>query len=73
MESRNETITRSDNRVIAGVIGGFAEYYALEPTVLRLAVVFLVVATGLVPGIVTYGAAVVLMPKSPRAPSSEPG
>ena len=62
MAATNHSISRSDDRVIAGVLGGFADYFGVQPTILRLAAIFLIVATGLVPGVVTYGAAVVLMP-----------
>lgn len=69
MNTKNETLTRSTDRVIAGVVGGFAEFYHIEPLIMRLAVVFLAVATGLVPAVVTYGVAVVLMP-APHAVGS---
>ncbi len=49
--------------MISGVLGGFAEYFDVEPSIFRLAVVFLVVATGIVPGVITYIVAVLIMPK----------
>lgn len=62
MESTTRRIYRSNDRIIAGVVGGFAERYDLEPTILRLAVVFMTVITGLVPGIITYLVAMAIMP-----------
>ena len=50
---------------IAGVCGGFAEYFNSDPTVVRILFVFLTIATGLVPGIVAYVVAWILMPQAP--------
>jgi phage shock protein C len=48
---------------IFGVCGGVGEAYDIDPTVVRIATVFLCVVTGGIPLIVTYFAAWVLMPK----------
>ena len=50
---------------IAGVCGGFAEYFNIDPTVLRILVVFVTIATGILPGIVAYVVAWILMPQAP--------
>jgi phage shock protein C len=50
---------------IAGVCGGFAEYFNIDPTVMRILVVFVTIATGLLPGIVAYVVAWILMPQAP--------
>lgn len=71
MNTKNETLARSNDRLIAGVVGGFAEYYHVEPLIMRLAAVFLAVATGLVPAVVTYGAALALMPAPKPVGSGE--
>jgi phage shock protein C len=71
MKTHAQKITRSHDRVIAGVIGGFADYYDVEPTLLRLAAVFMAVATGLIPALVTYGVAVVLVPGASHPRSSD--
>jgi len=42
------------DKVIAGIFGGIAETYSIDPSLLRLALVFLGVATGVVPLVVTY-------------------
>lgn len=73
MSTSRKRIYRSDDRVVAGVLGGFAEYFGVEPTVFRLAIVFLIVATGIVPGIATYVVAVLIMPKGPdEVPDAPP-
>lgn len=73
MSTSRKRIYRSDDRVVAGVLGDFAEYFGVEPTVFRLAIVFLIVATGIVPGVATYVVAVLIMPKGPdEVPDAAP-
>lgn len=51
-----------DNAVFKGVLAGFGQYYHTDPTVLRVFFVLGLVITGLVPGIIAYLVAMVLMP-----------
>jgi phage shock protein C len=66
------------DKKIAGVCGGFAEYFAVDPTIFRIIAAFVTLATGIIPGIVAYVVAWVLMPEGPYftapagAPRSEP-
>ena len=54
------------NCKIAGVCGGFAEYFEVDSTAVRLVWVFLVlVPVPLVPAILGYLAAWIIMPKAP--------
>lgn len=55
--SRNE-------KVIAGVCGGLAEYFNIDPTLVRLAVVLLVIAGAGFP-ILAYIIAMIIVPKEP--------
>jgi len=58
----NKKLYRSNkNRVIAGVCGGIAEYFNLDPTLVRLAVVLLSLAS-VGTGIVAYIIAAIVMP-----------
>lgn len=50
------------NRKISGVCGGIGETYDLDPNVIRLLVVFLGLATGIIPMAVTYIVARLLLP-----------
>ena len=50
------------DKKIAGVCGGFAEYFDTDPTVLRIIFVFVTLATGILPRIVAYVVAWILMP-----------
>jgi len=52
---RSEPLTRStDNRMIAGVLGGIAEYFDLDPTLVRIAYVILSVVSAVFPGTLVY-------------------
>ncbi len=54
--------SRKDRRIL-GVCGGLAEYFEVDPTLIRLAVAVTTVLTGFVPGIVLYILAGVIMPE----------
>ena len=53
------------NRVFFGVIGGLGEYFGVDATLLRLAWLLIVIFTGILPGILVYLLAVLIVPKSP--------
>lgn len=55
---------RSNNdRLLAGVIGGLGEYFDVDPVLLRIFWIFILVFTGLIPGIIVYSLAAFLMPR----------
>jgi len=54
------------NKIFAGVVGGIGEYFNIDPVVLRVLWVFLIVFTGLAPGIIVYLLAMVVMPIDPN-------
>jgi len=53
---------RSSNRILAGVCGGVAEYFGVDPTVIRIAYVVLSLFTAAFPGLLLYIIMMVLMP-----------
>lgn len=53
----------STDKKIFGVCGGIGETYDVDPTLVRLAVVFLCVVTAIVPVAITYLVAALIMPK----------
>ncbi len=58
-----EKLRRSlDNKMIGGVCAGIAEFFDLDETLVRLAAVFLMLITGIFPGIIFYVVAWVIMP-----------
>jgi phage shock protein C len=52
------------DRVLAGVCGGIAEAYGSDPTAVRILAVIIAVFTGIVPMLVIYLLAAVLMPEA---------
>ena len=55
---------RSHNKIIAGVCSGIAEYFEIDPTVVRLGAVLFSLAGG--SGILAYIIAAVIMPEKPE-------
>jgi phage shock protein C len=53
---------RSSNRILAGVCGGIAEYFDVDPTLIRVVYVFLSVFSAGFPGLLLYIILMVLMP-----------
>lgn len=53
----------SKDKKIFGVCGGFGETYDIDPTTVRIVTVFLCLATGILPMLVTYIVAWLIMPK----------
>ena len=56
---------KSRNKMLCGVCGGVAEYFSVDPTLIRLAVVFLSVA-GVGSGLLAYIIAAIIIPEKPR-------
>jgi phage shock protein C len=52
-----------DERKLAGVCGGFGEYFGIDPVLLRVGLIAVTVTTGFVPGIAFYIGAWVVMPE----------
>jgi len=57
--------SRADKK-IAGVCAALAHYFDLDVTVVRILCIFLTLATGICPGIVTYLLAWILVPSEPE-------
>jgi len=54
----------SNNKMLAGVCGGIAEYFVLDPTLVRIGYVILsLISTGF-PGLLVYGVLAIVMPDS---------
>ena len=50
------------DKKICGICGGIGEAYNIDPTLTRITVVFLALATGLLPMVVTYIVARFIVP-----------
>jgi phage shock protein C len=53
------------DRVVAGVAGGLAEYFAVDPVLLRVLMVALLIFTAIVPAVIFYIACIFLIPAEP--------
>lgn len=51
------------DRKISGVCGGIAEYFDVDSSVVRLAWILVTILTGIVPGIIGYIVAAIVIPK----------
>ena len=56
--------SRKDSR-IAGICGGLAEYFDVDPNIVRLVVVVMGLATGIFPFVIGYVVAWWIVPQSP--------
>ena len=53
---------RSSNRILAGVCGGIAEYFDIDPTLIRVAYVILSLFSVAFPGVLLYIILMILIP-----------
>ena len=71
-EQPRKRLTRSrKHKMIAGVCGGMAEYFDLDPTLVRVAYVILSILSVAFPGILAYIVLMFVMP--PPDPQPAPG
>lgn len=54
------------NKVFAGVIGGLGEYFGVDPVLVRLIWLLVLLGTGVIPGLIVYVVAMVVVPKHPE-------
>jgi len=54
-----------EDKVVAGVIGGLGDYFDIDPTILRLAYIILAVVTALIPAVIGYIIAALIVPNKP--------
>ncbi len=59
---RSKRLARSNNKMIAGVCGGLAEYFAIDPTLARVLFVLLSILSVAFPGIIVYIILMFVMP-----------
>lgn len=57
-------LSQTDKKV-SGVLGGLGEYLEVDSTLLRLLFVFLVIFSGVIPGLIFYFIAALIIPKKP--------
>ncbi len=55
-----------NNKVVSGVLGGLGEYFDIDPTLVRLAYLFVAILTAVVPAFLAYIVAMLIVPNRPR-------
>lgn len=54
------------DRKVSGLCGGIGEYYDIDPSLIRLAWILVTIITGIVPGILAYIVAIMVVPRTPQ-------
>ena len=62
--AENKKLTRSANKVLAGVCGGIAEYFEIDPTLVRICYAALSVFSAGFPGLLLYLIMMLIMPQA---------
>ena len=62
--ANGKKLVRSNNKIIAGVCGGIAEYFDVDPTLIRVIYAALTLFTAGFPGVLLYIIMMLLMPQS---------
>lgn len=62
----NKKLTRSSNKMIAGVCGGIAKYFNIDPTIIRIGYVLLSLASAAFPGLIVYLIMMLVMPEESK-------
>lgn len=52
-----------ENKIFAGICGGLGDYFHMDPVLLRLMWLLLVIATGIVPGVLVYIIVIFIVPE----------
>ncbi len=61
--AKEKKLRRSANKKLAGVLAGIAEYFSIDPTVVRLAYLALSIFSAGFPGLLLYILMALLMPE----------
>ena len=59
-------LTRSTNKILAGVCGGIAEFFDIDPTLIRVCYAALSVFSAAFPGLILYIILMLIMPKKDK-------
>jgi len=69
MEMKKLYLSKKDKKIF-GVCGGIGETYDIDPTMIRLILLFSCLLTAIIPGILTYLAAWIIIPENPAEQAS---
>ena len=59
-----------EDKIIGGVCGGLGEYFEIDSTILRLGWVAITIFSGIVPGVLIYIVALLIIPRKPAVDRS---
>ena len=62
----NKKLTRSANKMLAGVCGGIAEYFEIDPTLVRVCYAALSFFSAAFPGLILYIILMLIMPEKDK-------
>lgn len=60
----NKRLVKSQDKIVSGVCGGVADYFNLDPTVVRLGYVLLSICSSGFPGLIIYIVCALVMPEN---------
>ncbi len=63
MNTSRKLVRSSSDKMIAGVCGGIADYFGLDPTLVRVGFVLLSLLSAAFPGLIVYLILAILMPQ----------
>ena len=65
MENNKRLYRSVKNRMLGGVCGGMADYFGMDPTVIRLLFLLLSIFTACFPGLLVYIVCLFVIPNDP--------
>ena len=72
MPEQTKRLLRSrQERMLGGVCGGIAEYFNVDPTLVRLAAVVLAIVSSIVPGLLLYAVLWIVIPEGTGDPAGD--
>lgn len=70
-QGKGHTVKRlylsTTDKKLAGVCGGLGEYFEADPTIIRLATAVIAIITGVIPMLIGYLVAWLIIPRRPSA------
>ena len=66
-------LTKSRDKIVAGVFGGIADYFGLDKAWVRILGAALIIFTGFFPGVLLYIVAAIVMPDAPTRSNTMDG
>lgn len=65
MGPKKKLYRNTEEKILAGVLSGFADYFEHDVVFYRLAFIVMLIVTGLMPGVLVYLVAWVIIPEKP--------